>query len=161
MLISIQGGNKMNKKTVDDYLQEGIHGVKEIKPAERKEFLGSLRERVVVALTQAQVFQKQIPHGFIDLLKKNKGAKLYLNGHINYSHLSKFVKAADEHGIQFKIVTNKDYNSPNGLVLAYDHAINNDNITLEEPAQEETNTEETEKKTGFFESLKQLFTKKS
>ena len=31
----------MNKKTVDDYLQEGIHGPKEIKPAERKEFLGN------------------------------------------------------------------------------------------------------------------------
>ncbi len=150
----------MNKKTVDDILQEGIHGPKEIKPAERKEFLGTIRERVVVVLTQAQVYQKQIPNGFMDLLKTNKEAKLYLNGHINYSHLSKFVKAADEHGIQFKIVTNKEYNSPNGLVLAYDHAINKENITLMEQSAE-NKTEETPEKKGFFESLKRMFMKNS
>jgi uncharacterized protein YueI len=160
MLIIIQGGNDMNKKTVDDILQEGIHGPKEIKPAERKEFLGTIRERVVVVLTQAQVFQKQIPNGFMDLLKTNKEAKLYLNGHINYSHLSKFVKAADEQGIQFKIVTNKEYNSPNGLVLAYDYAINKENITLMEQSAE-NKSEETPKKKGFFESLKQMFKKNS
>lgn len=160
MLIIIQGGNDMNKKTVDDILQEGIHGPKEIKPAERKEFLGTIRERVVVVLTQAQVLQKQIPNGFMDLLKTNKEAKLYLNGHINYSHLSKFVKAADEHGVQFKIVTNKEYNSPNGLVLAYDYAINKENITLIEQSAE-NKAEETTKKKGFFESLKQMFIKNS
>lgn len=160
MLIITQGGNDMNKKTVDDILQEGIHGAKEIKPAERKEFLGTIRERVVVVLTQAQVLQKQIPNGFMDLLKTNKDAKLYLNGHINYSHLSKFVKAADELGIQFKIVTNKEYNSPNGLVLAYDHAINNENIMLMEQSAE-NKAEQTVKKNGFFESLKQMFIKNS
>ena len=148
----------MNKKTVDDYLQEGIHGPKEIKPAERKEFLGTIRERVVVVLSQAQVFQKQIPAGFIDILKNNKEAKLYLNGHISYTHLSKFVKAADENGIQFKIVMNKDFNSPHGLVLAYDHAINKDNITLIEQSKEQKENL-TEKKKGFFESLKQMFVK--
>ena len=158
MLISIQGGMEMNKKTVDDILQEGIHGPKEIKPAERKEFLGTIRERVVVALSQAQVFQKQIPSGFIDILKNNKEAKLYLNGHISYTHLSKFVKAADEQGVMFKIVTNKDYNSPHGLVLAYDHAIDKDNITLVEHSTE-NNPNVTEKKKGFFESLKQMFVK--
>ena len=149
----------MNKKTVDDYLQEGIHGPKEIKPAERKEFLGTIRERVVIVLSQAQVFQKQLPTGFIDILKNNKEAKLYLNGHISYTHLSKFVKAADENGIQFKIVMNKDFNSPHGLVLAYDYAINKDNIKLvEEPTKKK---EIPGKKTGFFDSFKQLFVKKS
>ena len=150
----------MNKKTVDDILQEGIHGPKEIKPAERKEFLGTIRERVVVVLSQAQVYQKEIPKGFIEILKKNKEAKLYLNGHISYTHLSKFVKVADENGVQFKIVTNKDYNSPHGLVLAYDHAIDNDNITLVEKSKEPKSVE-SQKKKGFFDALKQMFVKNS
>ena len=150
----------MNKKTVDDILQEGIHGPKEIKPAERKEFLGTIRERVVVALTQGQVIQKNIPNKFIEILKNNTGAQLYLNGHISYSHLSKFVKAADKYGVKFKIVTNKDYNSPHGLVLAYDHAIDKENITLDEQIKE-IKQEKPKQKKGFFASFKQLFMKNS
>ena len=148
----------MNKKTVDDILQEGIHGPKELNPAERKEFLGTLRERVVVTLTQGQVFQKEIPTGFIDILKNNKEAQLYLNGHISYSHLSKFVKAADQFGVKFKIVTNKDFNSPHGLVLAYDYAIDKETITLDEQAQE-TKQESPKQQKGLLASIKQLFMK--
>lgn len=148
----------MNKKTVDDILQEGIHGPKELNPAERKEFLGTLRERVVVTLTQGQVFQKEIPTGFIDILKNNKEAQLYLNGHISYTHLSKFVKAADQFGVKFKIVTNKDFNSPNGLVLAYDYAIDKETITLDEQTKEIEQKSPKQPK-GFLASIKQLFMK--
>ena len=102
----------MSKKTVDDYLQEGIHGAKEIKPEERREFLGSLRERVVVALGQKTVFGNKIPPAFEDILKNNTGAVLYLNGHIDYTYLSKYVKLAESCKVQFKIVLNKDDNTP-------------------------------------------------
>ncbi|HLS35515.1 MAG TPA: DUF1694 domain-containing protein, partial [Bacillota bacterium] len=37
----------MNKKDVEDYLQEGIHGRKRRpKEAEREKYLGTLRERI-------------------------------------------------------------------------------------------------------------------
>ncbi|WP_316252510.1 DUF1694 domain-containing protein [Bacillus aquiflavi] len=49
----------MVKPTVDDYLQKGIYGQKEIKPDERRKFLGTLRERVIVALKQSQVREKK------------------------------------------------------------------------------------------------------
>ncbi|MDO7488647.1 DUF1694 domain-containing protein [Peribacillus frigoritolerans] len=40
----------MSRLNVEDYLEQGIHGPKEIKPGERREFLGTLRERVVIVL---------------------------------------------------------------------------------------------------------------
>ena len=151
----------MSKKTVDDYLQEGIHGAKEIKPEERREFLGSLRERVVVALGQKTVFENKVPPAFDDILKNNTGAVLYLNGHIDYTYLSKYVKLAESRKVQFKIVLNKDYNSPHGAVLAYGYAINKEDISLPDL----TITKNTEKKNekepteGGFSFFKKLFKK--
>ena len=148
----------MSKKTVDDYIQEGIHGAKEIKPEERKEFLGSLRERVVVALGQKTVFESKIPPAFEEVLKNNKEAVLYLNGHIDYTYLSKYIKLAEAAKVHFKIVMNKDYNSPHGAVLAYGYAINKEDISLPEEKKEE---EKNGKKTsgGGFSFFKNLFKK--
>ncbi|PQD97134.1 DUF1694 domain-containing protein [Pradoshia eiseniae] len=149
----------MSKKTVDDYLQEGIHGAKEIKTEERREFLGSLRERVVVALGQKTVFENKIPSAFEDILKNNTGAVLYLNGHIDYSYLSKYVKLAESHKIQFKIVLNKDYNSPHGAVLAYGYAINKEDISLPDPTKNTEKKNEKEPTGGGFSFFKKLFKK--
>ena len=148
----------MSKKTVDDYLQEGIHGAKEIKPEERKEFLGSLRERVVVALGQKTVFESKIPPAFEDLLKKNTGAVLYLNGHIDYMYLSKYVKLAESCKVHFKIVMNKDYNSPHGAVLAYGYAINKEDISLPD-VKNTVKKDEKEPSEGGFSFFKKLFKK--
>ncbi len=148
----------MSKKTVDDYLQEGIHGAKEIKPEERKEFLGSLRERVVVALGQKTVFESKIPPAFEDILKNNTEAVLYLNGHIDYTYLSKYVKLAESHKVQFKIVVNKDYNSPHGAVLAYRYAINKEDISLPEVNNGIKKNEKNESGGGFS-FFKNLFKK--
>ena len=39
------------KSTLEEYLEQGIHGKKEINPEERRKFLGTIRERIVIALT--------------------------------------------------------------------------------------------------------------
>ncbi|MBM4764541.1 DUF1694 domain-containing protein [Bacillus sp. B15-48] len=118
------------KENIEEYLQQGIHGAKEIKPDERRRFLGSLRERVVVALTKAQVRQDTIELEFKRILEENKEAKLYLNGNMNYPALSKYIQLAEEKSVGYKIVTNKEHDSEYGLVLAYDYAIDKEDITL-------------------------------
>ena len=50
----------MVKNEVDEYLQQGIYGIKEIKPEERKKYLGTLRERVIAVLYQSQVLEKEV-----------------------------------------------------------------------------------------------------
>ncbi|WP_018660574.1 YueI family protein [Heyndrickxia acidiproducens] len=140
-------------KNVDDYLKQGIYGEKETLPAERRKFLGTLRERIVVALTTDQVKEAEVYPEVIDLFSRHKDAKLLLNGALEYSYLSKYIKAAHKNDLPFSIVEKKGITTDIGLVLAYDHAIDQKEIyiTKQKPAPQKT------KKKGlssFFQFLK-------
>lgn len=143
----------MFKKEVDDYIEQGIHGVKETNPEERREFLGTLRERIVIALTAPQVRVKHVQPEVELAIKEHKKAKLYVNGHIAYSEISKYIKVAQANNVSYTIVTNKDHNSHIGLVLAYDHAIDKENIYLNDQkvtVNEEVKSEKQSKKPMSF-----------
>lgn len=121
---------------MDDYIQQGIHGIREIKPDERRKFLGTLRERVVVALTKQQVREPGTYKEIEDLMKKNKDATLFLNGTMDYSDISDYIKIANKIGSKFLISTNKEANTDLGLVLAYDHAINKEDIYIKKQKEQ-------------------------
>lgn len=120
----------MSKKSVDDILQEGIYGKKEIKPEERRRFLGTLRERIVVALLQNQVREKEAYPELIELMKEHRQAKLYLNGTLHISYLKKYMAAAEQHGLDYTMVVNQNHATDIGLLLAYDYAIDKEEIFL-------------------------------
>jgi uncharacterized protein YueI len=121
---------------MDDYIQQGIHGIREIKPDERRKFLGTLRERVVVALTKQQVREPGTYKEIEDLMKKNKDATLFLNGTMDYSEISDYIKIANKIGSKFIISTNKEANTDLGLVLANDHAINKEDIYIKKQKEQ-------------------------
>ncbi|WP_210367267.1 YueI family protein [Bacillus sp. REN3] len=145
----------MGNNKVDEYLQQGIHGAKQTKPDERRRFLTTLRERVVIALTKAQVMKKGVEMEVLVLMDENPSAHLFLNGNISYSYLSKYIKAAKKRGIEFTIVTNKEYDSELGLVFAHDHAIDKEDIYL---AKKKPQVQLEEKK-GLFSGFGKLFKK--
>ena len=142
-------------ENIDDYIQQGIHGVREIKPDERREFLGTLRERVLVVLTKQQVREKGTYKEVEELIKKNIEATLFLNGTMNYNYLSDYIKLANKIGSKFLISTNKEYDSELGLVLAFDYAINKEDIYIEKP--KDTLDEEQEDDHHLFHFFKKLF----
>jgi uncharacterized protein YueI len=150
----------MGKQNVDEILQHGIHGPKEIKPEERRRFLGTLRERVVVALTRGEVMGKRVQPELVRIFKTNSEAHLYLNGNISYPALSKYIKEAEAQGISYTIVTNKEHNSEFGLVLAYDHAIDKEEITLVKKKKPAVQTEAAAADKSLFSKVKTLFGKK-
>ncbi|OCA92302.1 YueI family protein [Pseudobacillus wudalianchiensis] len=127
----------MSKKNVDDILQEGIYGKKEINPEERRKFLGTLRERIVAALLMTQVREKEAYPELINLMKEHPNAKLYLNGTLNMSYLKKYITAAEKHGLPYTVVINKNADTHIGLVLAYDYAIDKEDIFLSRPQQKQ------------------------
>lgn len=118
-------------RKVEDYIEQGIFGPKEIKPGERKEFLGTLRERVIIVLTKSQVFEKDLYPEIAVKMKQYPEANLLLNGQMDYQHLGKYIKLSNQNSIPYKIVLNKDYNSKLGLVLAEKNAIDIENIHIE------------------------------
>ena len=44
------------------------------------------------------------------------------------SYLSKYIKKANQYKINYTIVTNKEYNSEIGLVLAHENAVDKEDI---------------------------------
>ncbi|GAB3797456.1 YueI family protein [Virgibacillus kimchii] len=143
----------MGKKTVDDYITEGLYGKRRPKEAERKIFLGTLRERIVIALTKGQVMSD---HGLKKLeeeMKEHQDAKLLLNGHVSSRFLREEKELADKYNIPYTSITNEDSETDIGAVLTYDYAINKENIFIED----EENEEETAESNSFLSKLKDIF----
>lgn len=145
-------------KDIEDYLTEGMVGPLETKPDERRKYLGTIRERVIVALTHGQVREKG---PYIDELKKimkeHSKAKMFLNGNIEYRSLSPYVKLATKLNMPYTITMNGDYNSDLGLVLAYDHAIDKENIMLTIENQSEEDDDDEQEESGIKKFLDKLF----
>ncbi len=120
----------MKKPILDEVLQQGIHGPLETKPEERRKYLGTLRERIVVALQKIQVAEAEIYPQVEQAMKKYSQAHLFLNGSMNYGVLSKYVKIAAKNKIEHTIVSNKEHDTEIGLVLAVNHAIDKEEIFI-------------------------------
>lgn len=120
----------MKNSNVDEYLQNGIYGTKQIKPEERKKFLGTLRERIVVVLTKSQVMERGVYPEMETCMDENPDAIMLLNGDLDYSFLSDYIHLARKKDISFSIVANQNSKTDIGLVLAYEHAINKEEIYI-------------------------------
>lgn len=154
----------MERANIDDYIQQGIHGVKETKPDERRKFLGTIRERVVIALTNSQVRDKKVYPEVENAMKENQKAQLLLNGNIDYSYHSKYIKLASKWNMEYTMVNNKEHNSELGLVLAYDYAIDKEDIFVKETAETQSNKEESsisqqKEGNGLFSIFTKMFKK--
>jgi uncharacterized protein YueI len=140
----------LKKPNVDEVLQQGIHGALETKPEERRKYLGTLRERIIVALTKSQVAEAKPYPELGQFMKQHPQAHLFLNGNMNYDDLSKYVKIATKNKIGHTIVTNKEHDTDIGLVLAMDHAIDKEEILITKKA---AYTNEVKPEKGFFAKL--------
>ncbi|WP_246943279.1 YueI family protein [Bacillus pinisoli] len=141
------------KPSIDEYLQQGIYGTKEIKPEERNKFLGTLRERVVVVLTQPQVREPGTYKEVEDLIKEHTKATLYLNGNMDYKYLSDYMSLSSKYGTNYSIVTNKKINTELGLVLAYDYAVEKENIYITQNDDRASDKQEQNLFSKFFKNL--------
>lgn len=146
----------MSNLKVEDYLEQGIYGPKEIKPGERKEFLGTLRERVLIVLTKSQVFEKDLYPEIEKIMKQYPQANLLLNGQMDYQYLGKYIKLSIRYKIPYKIVLNKEYNSELGLVLAEKDAVDKEEIYVEKKMKVPQLQKKNSLKSTIIKSVKKL-----
>ncbi|MGI8313661.1 YueI family protein [Halobacillus mangrovi] len=146
----------MKKPDVEDYLQEGIYGSRETKPSERRRFLGTLRERIVLMLTKAQVMQEAGMDELSQQMREHKDSKLLLNGKISYQFRKPYSRLADQYGIHTTSVSDQETDTDVGVLLVVDYPIEKEKIEVEisEPCSPE---EETQKDKGLKGILKSLF----
>ncbi|SET00000.1 Uncharacterized protein YueI [Oceanobacillus limi] len=148
----------MTKKNVEDYLNEGIYGTRLPKQGERNYFLGTLRERIVLALKKGQVMTDKGLEKLEEEMKKNKDAKLIFNGDVASKFLKEEKELADKYNIPYTVVTNEESETDIGAVLAYDYAVERENIyLLEEQENDDQETDEKEVSTSFISKIKNMF----
>ena len=80
-----------------------------------------------------------------------------MNGNINYKVLTKYTKIASKYNVSYTFVTNKNHNSEIGLILAYDHAIDKEEIYVKREIPI-AKLQQSEKKKGAFSKLVKFFT---
>ncbi|MCA0970575.1 YueI family protein [Halobacillus litoralis] len=135
------------KKDVDDYLQEGIYGPKEINPSERRKYLGTLRERIVLVLTNGQLVQGEGLAELEKAMKEYPDATLLLDRQVSNRFRKPYRQLANKHRIQHTTVDNQEVETDVGAVLAVDYAVEKEDITVTEKAEKK------EEKKGFWKSL--------
>jgi uncharacterized protein YueI len=150
----------LNKPSVDEVLQQGIQGPKEIKPDEKRKFLGTFRERIILALKKGQVMELDIYPQVEKGIQENLDAQLLLNGNISYEMLSKYVRLAKKYRIEHTIVANMEHDTEIGLVLAMDHAIDKEEIYVTEKELEPAKPPRQEKPSFFSKLFRKAFSKR-
>ncbi|MBC1341280.1 DUF1694 domain-containing protein [Listeria welshimeri] len=141
-------------ENIDDYLEKGMYGAKEINPAEKKKYLGTYRERVLVALTKEEVLTQEYLPELEKAILENNDSKLLLNGLLHYNSLRPYIKLAEKCKHEFSIVSRLEGETDIYLVLACQKAVNKEDIHLykEEPVEQEE-----EEPVSLLEKVRKLF----
>ncbi|PZG32720.1 DUF1694 domain-containing protein [Listeria ivanovii] len=141
-------------ENIDDYLEKGMYGAKEINPAEKKKYLGTYRERVLVALTKEEVLSQQLLSELEKAILESPDSKLLLNGLLHYNSMRPYIKLAEKCKHKFSIVSRLEGETEFYLVLACQKAINKEDIHLyKEASQVETE----EEPVSLLEKVRKLF----
>ncbi|KRK34619.1 YueI family protein [Loigolactobacillus bifermentans] len=121
-------------ENAEQRLTDQLAGTPVTKPEERRQYLGSLRERLYLRLTVAEITTTAIGD-FQAALKQihDPAAKLLLNGKLATSILQPYLKAATAQQLAFTVVndeTAQTTNTATGLLIVAPTAINRDKIQL-------------------------------
>ncbi|MBC2017152.1 YueI family protein [Listeria seeligeri] len=141
-------------ENIDDYLEKGMYGAKEINPAEKKKYLGTYRERVLVALTKEEVLSQQFLPELEKAILQIPDSKLLLNGLLHYNSMRPYIKLAEKCKHEFSIVSRLEGETDLYLVLACQKAINKEDIHL---YKEETPEETEQEPISLLEKVRKLF----
>ncbi|KGX92006.1 hypothetical protein N781_02990 [Pontibacillus halophilus JSM 076056 = DSM 19796] len=144
----------MSQKDVDDIIQEGIYGKRETKPDERRRFLGTIRERVVLALTKGQLMQDKALQELESAMQEHRNTTLLLNGEVSSRFMTEEKRLAEKYSIPYTEVSNQGTSTDLGAVLTYDYAVDIEEIFVSD--KEEVTHEEP----SFFDKVKGWFSGK-
>lgn len=131
------------------------------KPDERRKYLGSLRERVLIRMTNADIENPKLTNLFILHFKDYIDYNLLINGKINDQFLNQVETNCGKFNISFTIVNNETAKTdPNdtAILVISQNAINKMRIEVDQvyapemPKQELAQTNKT-KKPGFWQRL--------
>ncbi|WP_298785723.1 YueI family protein [uncultured Marinococcus sp.] len=121
---------------VNEHLQNEIHGKKLPNEAERRLYLDTYRERVILALTKKQVMEKGIRQEVLNAMHDRKAKEVLVDGHLSLEALRPYRKAAETRRVPYRRVTLDEPEDSYGLVVTSDTAINREDVLAEDEPEE-------------------------
>ncbi|MGP4039974.1 YueI family protein [Gracilibacillus sp. D59] len=131
----------MGKKEIDEYLQEGIYGAKEINPDEKRKYLGTFRERVLLALSKSQVRGEKGLAEMEEMIHQFSNTTILMNGNMSLRFFKSYRELANKHDVSYTYVSNREVESDYGLILAAKTAVDMEDILLANEEQKEQSSE--------------------
>lgn len=116
-------GSWNNKSELEKTIAAGVYGAPELKPDEKSAFLGEFKERVLRALTKAQVEENTVYVEIVLALQDKRAARLIYSGDIDYRYVDKYVKLSRKYGKPYTIRHDQKYKSDIGLLVASNEAV--------------------------------------
>ncbi|WP_407887419.1 YueI family protein [Levilactobacillus sp. N40-8-2] len=141
---------------MDKHLQNSTFGVPKVNPDEQRRYLGTFRERVSLAMTIAEVNDRNNLDAFITEITAHPDYQIILNGHIEQADLAPYMKLAAQHNLKFTIRNDIFYGmaaDDYGLIVASDHAINDNPITLTKKYPHQNQTDADTQKKSLLDKL--------
>ncbi|KRM72914.1 YueI family protein [Lacticaseibacillus brantae] len=117
------------------HLNKSIYGTPQTNPDERRRYLGSLRERVVLEISNTDIVKPDVLTAFQTALPQyvQPTYQALINGKQGPDVTAPFIKAVNDAGLKFTLVNDDtaslDPSYPGLLIVAPD-AINHDDISL-------------------------------
>ncbi|CAH1856625.1 YueI family protein [Convivina praedatoris] len=116
--------------------QEQLTGgsLPQINPDEQNRYLGTFRERVVVAIRQSQVDNPKIITDFTTILSQHPEGKLLIDANLTGDNNATYIQIAGKTNHPFTLLSDNQKSSHQAdsiaVLLAADYAVNIDNIYL-------------------------------
>ncbi len=142
-----------NTTELDDHLTNAIFGPRKTNPDERRKYLGSLRERVALRISNCDMRDANTVRRLKAIITQyqNRELTVLINGRLGTGITGPFVKLCSQNDLPFTLISDDSAHTEEdaaGLLIVAKNAINQENIDL--PAEATTDVK---KKHGFFDHL--------
>lgn len=126
----MRGFNKKNE--LEKTITAGIQGAPELRPDEKRRFLGFFRERVIQAVTFKQLKTKEGLKAMMDALEDRRGVELVIHQDARGVAMPLIVQARRKN-IDFTIVSNPKFVGDVAVLFAAKDAVDVQQIWSERP----------------------------
>ncbi len=123
-------GRDPRDSSLEQALRQGIYGPREIKKEEKNLFLGQYRERVLKALTFAQIAEKGTYPAVRQAIRDPRARRLIVSSEADLEAARDYIRLAARCQLAFTTTSSPDLKGDIGLVVAAGEAVDEEEILV-------------------------------
>lgn len=101
----------------------GIHGTPQLRPEEKRQFIGEFAERVLASLTKQQVENEAVDRAVAQAAADPRARLIVIHGDVSSDAASKYRQLAEAHGLESTRRFDPSFTGDVGLVVVSDRAV--------------------------------------